>query len=175
MPFKQQSDGSIEFVKLPLDKSFYGVEKGEDGKKYLYVRKFDMSGLSYESVTGFASSFFSGLSESSFEDDWIVPIGRCDDLDYSGLVTYGGANVAKLCQMDAASRPWFSVISTPNNVIYFTKCRLSASTALQSLGLAASLLNPVTAVGAFGWFARKQHAKYQMSKGRGEKDPSFIP
>lgn len=175
MPFKQKSDGSIEFIKIPLDKALYGVEKGQEGKKYLYLRRFDMSGVKYDSIKGFASSFLDAFEESSFEDDWIVPIKSVDSLDFNILATRGGSSVASLCQMDSSFRPWFSLVRTPNNVLYLTKRRLSASTALQSIGLAASFLNPVTAAGAVGWFARKQHAKYKMSKDRGEKDVSVMP
>ena len=174
MPFKQKFDGSIEFVRLSPDKFIYGTEKGEAGKRYLYLRRFDMSGVTFDSIRGFAGSLLDAF-DTSFEDDWIIPIKLRADIDYSLLSVYGRDNVKKLAGIDPSSRPWFSVVYTPNNVIYFTKQRLSASTTLQAVGLTASLLNPVTAVGAIGWFARKQHAKYYGAKGRGEKDPSIMP
>jgi hypothetical protein len=175
MPFKQKRNGSIEFVRLPADKCVYGVEKGEESKRYLYLRRFDTSGLKLDSVKGFTGSLIGVLNDSSSEDDWIIPIKYTNHINTAILGQHGGPNVAKLLAMDTSSRPWFSVVHTPNDVIYFTKRRLSASTTLQAVGLAASLLNPVSAVGAIGWFARKQHAKYNMAKGRGEKDPSIMP
>ena len=174
MPFKQKFDGSIEFIRLPPDKFVYGTEKGETGKRYFYLRRFDMSGVTFDTIRGFAGSLLNAF-DTTFEDDWIIPIKQRADIDYSLLNTYGRNNVKKLVDADPSSRPWFSVVYTPNKVVYFTKQRLSASTTLQAVGLTASLLNPVTAVGAIGWFARKQHAKYYSAKGRGEKDPSIIP
>ena len=175
MPFKQRVNGPVEFIRLPLNKCVYGTEKGEPGKRYLYLRRFDTSGLKYDSVRGFAGSLLEIVENGSFEDDWIIPIKSCSDIAYGKLVPYKGVNIGKLFELEATSRPWFSIVYTPNDVIYFTKRRISASTTLQAVGLAASLLNPVTAVGAIGWFARKQHAKYDMAKNRGERHPSIMP
>jgi hypothetical protein len=176
MPFKQKNNGSIEFVRLPLDKCVYGVEKGAEGRKYFYLRRFDLSGLKYDSVRGFASSALHGLNDSSSEDDWIIPIKTSNKLNYGMLQQYAShERVVRLLALPVESRPWFSIIKTPNDIAYFAKRRLSASTALQTIGLAASLLNPATAVGAIAFFARKQHFKYNMSKSRGEQDPSIMP
>jgi hypothetical protein len=174
MPFKQKFDGTIEFIRLSPDKCVYGTEKGEPSKRYFYLRRFDMSGVTFDSVKGFAGSLLDAFG-TTFEDDWIIPIKLRADVDYELLRVHGGDNVKKLASFDPSSRPWFSIVYTPNNVTYFVKQRLSASTTMQAVGLAASLLNPVTAVGAIGWFARKQHAKYNGAKGRGEKDPSIMP
>ncbi|MBV2350731.1 hypothetical protein KUL97_03295 [Synechococcus sp. HK05] len=174
MPFKQKYDGSIEFIRLPVDKCIYGTEKGEPGKRYLYLRRFDTTGVTFDSLKGLAGSLLDAFS-TSFEDDWIIPINRRSDIDYAMLQVYGGNIVKKLASTDPGSRPWLSIVYTPNNVIYLTKQRLSASTTLQAAGLAVSLLNPVTAAGALGWFARKQHLKYNSAKGRGEKHPSVMP
>lgn len=174
MPFKQKVSGSIEFIRLPLDKCVYGTEKGESGKRYFYLRRFDMSGLKFDSVRGFAGSLADAF-DTTFEDDWIIPIKSCADINFVRLGQHAGQSVRKLVALEPSSRPWFSFVHTPNNVIYFTKRRLSASTTLQAVGLAVSLLNPVTAAGALGFFARKQYAKYNGSKGRGEKGPSVMP
>lgn len=174
MPFKQKNDGSIEFIRLSPEKFVYGTEKGEAGKRYFYLRRFDMSGVTFDSIRGLAGSLLNAF-DTSFEDDWIIPIKLRADIDYTLLNAYGRNSVKRLVDTDPSSRPWFSIVYTPNNVIYFTKQRLSASTSLQAVGLTASLLNPVTAAGAIGWFARKQHAKYVGSKGRGEKHPSIMP
>jgi hypothetical protein len=176
MPFKQKNNGTIEFVRLPLDKCVYGVEKGAEGRKYFYLRRFDLSGLKYDSVRNFAWSALNTLNDSSFEDDWIIPIGTLSGLNYGLLQQYKSSErISKLLALPVSSRPWFSIVKTPNNVVYFAKRRLSASTTLQTIGLGVSLLNPVTAVGAIGWFARKQQFKYNMAKSRGEQDPSVMP
>lgn len=174
MPFKQKRDGSIDFIRLPLDKCIYGTEKGESGKRYLYLRRFDTAGVTFDSLEGFARSLLEAFN-TSFEDDWIIPIKQRSEIDYTKLKSYGGSITSKLAAADPSSRPWLSIVYTPNNVIYLTKQRLSASTTLQAAGLAVSLLNPVTAVGAIGWFARKQHIKYRGAKGRGEEHPSIMP
>ena len=176
MPFKQKNNGSIEFVRLPLDKCVYGVEKGQEGRRYFYLRRFDLSGLRYDSVQDFAGSAVESLGNSSSEDDWIIPIKSTCNLNYAMLQKHSDTQgVLKLLTLPASSRPWFSIVKTPNNISYFTKRRLSASTALQSIGLAISLVNPVTTVGALGWLARKQHFKYNLAKSRGEQDPSIMP
>jgi len=176
MPFKQKNNGSIEFIRLPLDKCVYGVEKGQEGRKYLYLRRFDLSGLKYDSIKNFAGTALESLNNTSSEDDWIIPIKTSNKLNYGMLQKYSTSQrISKLLATPADSRPWFSIVKTPNDVTYFTKCRLSASTTLQSLGLTISLMNPVTAVGAITWFARKQHFKYNMAKSRGEQDPSVMP
>ena len=176
MPFKRKNNGSIEFVKLPLDKCVYGVEKGEEGRKYFYLRRFDLSGLKYESLDKLTWSALNVLNDSSAEHDWIIPIGSSNKLNYGLLHQYANSErIVKLLALPVSSRPWFSIVKTPNNVAYFTKRRLSVSTTLQTIGLGASLLNPVTAVGAIGWFARKQHFKYNLAKSRGEQDPSIMP
>lgn len=175
MPFKQKSDGSIAFIRLPVGKYVYGTEKGEEGKRYLYVRRFDASGLRVDSAKGFASSLFDILENNTFANDWIIPIKSREDINFDKLCQHPGPNVDKLLALHVSSRPWFSIIHTPNDVIYFIKTRFSASTALQAAGLAASLFNPAAAAGAIGWFARKQELKYQLAKGRGEKNPGIIP
>ena len=176
MPFKQDNNGSIEFVRLPLDKCVYGVEKGEEGRKYFYLRRFDLSGLKYDSLGKLTWSALNVLNDSSAKDDWIIPIGSANRLNYGLLQQYANSErISKLLALPVSSRPWFSIVKTPNNVTYFTKRRLSVSTTLQAIGLGVSLFNPVTAVGAIGWFARKQHFKYNMSKTRGEQDPSIMP
>lgn len=176
MPFKRKNNGSIEFIKLPLDKCVYGVEKGEEGRKYFYLRRFDLSGLKYESLGKLTWSALNVLNDSSAEHDWIIPIGSSNKLNYGLLHQYATSErIVKLLALPVSSRPWFSIVKTPNNVAYFTKRRLSVSTTLQTIGLGASLLNPVTAVGAIGWFARKQHFKYNLAKSRGEQDPSIMP
>ena len=176
MPFKQKNNGSIEFVRLPLDKCVYGVEKGQEGRRYFYLRRFDLSGLKCDSVKNFAGSAVECLNASSSEDDWIIPIKTAYNLNYGLLQKHSSSQgVRKLLAVPVSSRPWFSIVKTPNNISYFTKRRLSASTTLQSIGLAVSLFNPVTAVGALGWLARKQHFKYNMAKSRGEQDPSIMP
>jgi len=176
MPFKQKFNGNIEFVRLPLDKCVYGVEKGEEGRKYLYLRRFDLSGLQYDSLGKLSWSALNVINDSTVEDDWIIPIGSSYKLNYGLLRPYANSErITKLLALPVSSRPWLSIVKTPNNVTYFTKRRLSVSTTLQAVGLGVSLLNPVTAVGAIGWFARKQIFKYNMSKSRGEQDPSIMP
>lgn len=176
MPFKQKNNGTIEFVRLPLDKCVYGVEKGAEGRKYFYLRRFDLSGLKYDSVANFARSAFGTLNDSSFEDDWIIPIATSGGLNYELLQQFKSSDkISKLLALPVSSRPWFSIVKTPNSIVYFTKRRLSASTTLQTIGLGVSLLNPVTAVGAISWFVRKQQFKYNMARSRGEQDPSILP
>jgi len=95
---------------------------------------------------------------------------------YGKLEKYTSSEkIRKLLALPLNSRPWFSIVKTPNNVAYFTKRRLSASSTLQAIGLTASLLNPVAAAGAIFWFGRKQHMKYKMARSRGEQDPSIMP
>ena len=176
MPFKKKSSGGIEFVRLPLTKSVYGVEKGQEGRKYFYLRRFDFDGVQAESLSQFAGSALQRIASSTAEDDWMIPIHSSEDLDYEMLGLFDfSENVRKLLSLPAESRPWFSVVKTPNGVTYFAKRRISASSTLQAIGLGASLFNPVTAIGAVGWFARKQEFKYRLAKSRGEQDPSIMP
>jgi hypothetical protein len=176
MPFKLSAGGKVDFIRLPLQKSVYGVEKGDEGKRYLYLRRFDTSGLDTSSVQSFAKSGLNALFGSSFEDDWIIPIKTMSDLSYPLLRPYQSiSGVKKLLDISADSRPWLKIIKTPNDVLYLAKRRISASSVLQGMGLAVSMANPVTAVAATGWFVRKQWAKYKFSQGRGETHPSLAP
>jgi hypothetical protein len=176
MPFKQDNSGSIEFIRLPLDKCVYGVEKGEVGRKYFYLRRFDFSGLRYESLEALTSTTLDALNISSAKNDWIIPIGSSNKLNYGLLQQYKSSEkISKLLSLPVESRPWFSIVKTPNNVAYFAKRRLSVSTTLQSIVLTLSLSNPVSAAVAMGGFARKQYLKYNMSKSRGEQNPSIMP
>lgn len=176
MPFKRKEHGGLEFIRLPLDKCVYGVEKGVEGRRYLYLRRFDLSGLKCESVSEFAGSALERIATSRAEDDWIIPLHSSEDLDYDKLRTFSStAELRKLLSMPVESRPWFSVVKTPNGVTYLAKRRLSASSTLQAIGLGVSLMNPVTAIGAIGWFARKQEFKYRLAKSRGEEHPSVMP
>lgn len=176
MPFKRKESGGLEFVRLPLDKCVYGVEKGEEGKRYFYLRRFDLSGIKYESVANFAGSALERIATSRAEDDWMIPVHSSEELDYNRLRALSSTGeLGKLLSLPAESRPWFSVVKTPNGVTYLAKRRLSASSTLQAIGLGVSLMNPVTAIGAIGWFARKQEFKYRLAKSRGEEHPSIMP
>lgn len=176
MPFKRKKSGGFEFVRLPLEKCVYGVEKGVEGRRYLYLRRFDLAGLQYESVAEFAGSALQRIASSTADDDWMIPIHSSTDLDYEKLRAFKSSDsLRKLINLPVDSRPWFSVVKTPNGVTYLTKRRLSASSTLQAIGLGMSLMNPVTAVGAIGWFARKQEFKYRLAKSRGEEHPSVMP
>ena len=176
MPFKNNNNGDIEFIRLPLHKCVYGVEKGSEGKKYFFLRRFDFSGVKYSSLKDFAGSTLESLNKTSSNDDWIIPIKTSCTLLYEKLEKYTSSEkIKKLLALPLNSRPWFSIVKTPNNVAYFTKRRLSASSTLQAIGLTASLLNPIAAAGAIVWFGRKQHMKYKMARSRGEQDPSIMP
>ena len=176
MPFKRKESGGLEFVRLPLDKCVYGVEKGVEGRRYFYLRRFDLSGLKYESVAEFAGSALQLIAFSRAEDDWMIPVHCSQDLNYDKLRTFSSTgNLRKLLSLPVESRPWFSVVKTPNGVTYLAKRRLSASSTLQAIGLGVSLMNPVTAIGAIHWLARKQEFKYRLAKSRGEEHPSIMP
>ncbi len=72
MPF-QLTNGGVKFVRLPWDKAIYGTEKGADGKRYIFLRKFDFSGIDVYTLGSLASSTLKVFS-SGTEIDWIIPI-----------------------------------------------------------------------------------------------------
>jgi len=174
MPFQLTPNG-VKFVRLPWDKAIYGTEKGTGGKRYIFLRKFDFTGIHVDSLGSLASSTFQVFS-SGAEKDWIIPIKSFYDCDIQRLLMIGeGDGVKKLSDMPKTAWPWISLLNTPNGSWYFSKKRFSASTALQMTGLALSLANPVTAMSAFTMFRAKQKYKHGMSESRGENDPSWMP
>lgn len=174
MPFQLTTSG-VKFIRLPWDKAIYGTEKGSDGKSYIFLRKFDFSGIHVDSLSSLASSAFKVFS-SGAENDWIIPIKSFHNFDIQRLLKVGhGDGVTRLSNMPVSDWPWISLLNTPNGSWYFSKKRFSVSTALQVTSLAVSLANPMTAVAAFSMFRAKQKFKHGMSQSRGENDPSWIP
>lgn len=180
MPFRLVGD-EVQFIKIPSDKFFYGTSKGDRGKEYIYTRKLDFSGLDTSTLQNITISLLNIVELQN--NDFFVPLSSIAPINYEMLLSY--VKTSKIREfltevLKAGDDSFFffpsllHIIHTPNNTIYFSKQRPSATGLLQYGGLAASLVTPAWPL-AINYFANKQYIKYQFSKGRGEKNPSILP